>query len=118
MLQFIAPLAHAHADQQNPGTGLHIPGLEAYSAADSLLVSATAVSDSESKNFIFCVNDGIKQSRSHAGTDHQDCFYLPQPAFAFRAVIPATDSACLPRLSQFISYFQPLPLSPRAPPVL
>jgi hypothetical protein len=116
MLQFIAPLVHAHAGKQIPTFGLHVPGLEAYSAIDDALISEAAICYSCSEDFIFGVNDGIKQKRNHSGADNPHSFYLPQQAIVIRAVIPTYDTDFLDCSSPFISRFQPPSHPPRAPP--
>ena len=39
MLQFIAPLVHAHASEHSSKQGLHVPGLEQYGAENKIAYS-------------------------------------------------------------------------------
>lgn len=118
MLQFIAPLVHAHAGQESSSFGLHIPGLETYNVADDKLVSEAVIYDASSEGLVFGVGEGIKQYRNKTVPDHQGSHFLPQQPVEFRFLTVSDDSGFPPRLPQFISRFSIPSLSPRAPPVL
>jgi hypothetical protein len=64
LLQIITPLAHAHAARQGAVFGLHVPGLETVRANNPVLAEQADHYLSDTGNFIFNVEDGIKQSRS------------------------------------------------------
>lgn len=117
LLQFIAPLVHAHAGQNISDQGLHIPGLESYSAPDpgQSLLSSTRMTDAD--GFIFMVDAGINQHRQPKASDRYIPVILPLltriQAIAEQAPISSPIPLFLPCLSQ-----DPIlkPLSPRAPP--
>lgn len=118
MMQFIAPLVHAHADQSCSRPGLHVPGLELlYGAASERAASQTQSHVADSGGFIFSVDTGIKQGQTLTVADSHSDYYLPQPYRVFRAVIPSLDTDAPPQISRFVSSLPSPSRSPRAPPV-
>lgn len=118
MLQFIAPLVHAHAGQSTSGKGLHLPGLERYQATDAVASPAAQLLSAHSGDFIFSVDQGIRPSRlTIAMGAPSDCCLSqisrnfenaePEPSFAIRYP---------PQFNRVISLFSVAALSPRAPP--
>ena len=67
MLQFIAPLVHAHASEYNSKQGLHVPGLERYGAEHNMLISQmkTLQYNVCVEGMIVAVDIGIKQNRTN-----------------------------------------------------
>lgn len=116
MLQFIAPLVHAHAGQNYSSVGLHIPGLELYGIAPDSVTPPAHSHYSSSEGFIFSVDTGIKQSRALTISDTQSNYYLPRQSRVFRAAIPSIDTDFPPQLSRFVSSLPTPSRSPRAPP--
>lgn len=117
MLQFIAPLVHAHADQNHADAGLHVPGLELYDAASDRVAPLTHSQVSDTEGVIFSVDTGIKQVQALTVADSHNDYCLPQHCRVFRAAIPSLDTDAPPQVSRFVSSL-PLPSrSPRAPPV-
>jgi hypothetical protein len=116
MLQMIAPLAHAHAAQHGSGFGLHIPGLETYGANSPMLAGQATHYSSDTGNFIFNVEDGIRQSRSIQNKSAQnDCPPILRDITIYSVFLPfPTDSFSLSPL--LASHSRNGLLSPRAPP--
>ncbi|WP_020565484.1 hypothetical protein [Methylosarcina fibrata] len=116
LLQIIAPLAHAHAAQQESVFGLHVPGLETVRTDNSILAEQTDHCLSNTGNFIFNVEDGIKQSRSIPNKPaQQDCpLILRYIAINNVSLSFPSDSFFLP--PQLALQSGNSLLSPRAPP--
>lgn len=79
MLQFFAPLLHAHAGQSRH-FGFHIPGLEFCFGNPGPGNFSAIQSDhtlSNADDFIVSVNDGIQENRSLAESDMQNDCCLP-----------------------------------------
>ncbi|MGR8951957.1 MAG: hypothetical protein ACU83V_06040 [Gammaproteobacteria bacterium] len=119
VLQFFAPLLHAHARQQDPHLGLHLPGLEAYSTPDiGAFACQTEANLAATGDFIVAVDDGVREKRGllPAKSSGGDC--LPFPAWIPGAVAESGTliEFTLPPLLP--SRPRSLALSPRAPPVI
>jgi hypothetical protein len=118
MLQFIAPLVHAHARQHYLEIGLHLPGLEKFHAADESSSSDARLLSAHSDDFIFSVDDGIKQSRPPMADDAPADYLLFRPFPDFRTAKSSLEISYPPHISPFIPHFSIALLSPRAPPSL
>ena len=121
LLQFIAPLVHAHTREHGLSHGLHIPGLEVYedfSSQDALVsVKACSLGDGQVVSVGTGLGIDIAMQRLHkipADLDYD--YYLPLQAVVFKTVVftfttmPATQSASLPAQSAHVAH------SSRAPP--
>jgi hypothetical protein len=118
MLQFIAPLVHAHASEGNSRQGLHVPGLEGYGFEHNALVSQmkTLQYNASADCMIVAVDMGIKQSRTNLQTDSDSNYYLHQQTVAFNTVVSRFDANFSPQPQQLVyRLFIPSP-PPRAPP--
>ncbi len=64
LLQFIAPLVHAHAQRAEPQQGIHVPGLEFVSKSQSSPAALLQVSKPLhlSEGCLIGVSSGIKQN--------------------------------------------------------
>ena len=118
MLQFIAPLVHAHASTQGSKLGLHVPGLEQYSAENKTPIDQmkTVQYHVSAESMIVAVDMGLKQNRTNfrAGTDNN--YYLHQQTVAFNTAVSGFDTNFSPQPEQPVyRLFIPLPPS-RAPP--
>jgi hypothetical protein len=134
VLQFIAPLVHAHTSEKILAQGLHIPGLEVYgrSVAQETLNTTKLANALSCKVTLFCgnidgqvvgVDAGFSRNRVisiHKPykiiTDLHNSYYLPAHAVLFETSFSAffirlpTQVKLLPgQLSYFLH-------SPRAPP--
>jgi hypothetical protein len=117
ILQFFAPLLHAHTGQQNPHFGLHIPGLEAYSAlSGGAIVSQPETHYTAADDCIVAIDDGFRENRtvSAAPPPGGDC--LPLPAWIFRSDAESNPVAEFPQPPLLLSRHRSPSLSPRAPP--
>ena len=118
MLQFIAPLVHAHASENNSKQGLHVPGLEGYGFEHNALVSQmkTLQYNASVDCMIVAVDMGIRQSQTNPQTDSGSNYYLHQQTLAFNAAASSFDANFSPQPQQlFYRLFIPSP-PPRAPP--
>jgi hypothetical protein len=118
MLQFIAPLVHAHASTHSSKQGLHVPGLEHYGAEYN-----TPVARSEALQYPISINgvivgvdSGLKQNRTNPQADSDNNYYLHQQTVAFTASVSRFDANFSPQPQQLVyRLFIPSP-PPRAPP--
>ena len=120
MLQFIAPLVHAHASEPGSKQGLHVPGLEHYGAEHDMPTAGmkTVPYDVAVDGVVVGVDLGLKQNRTNHRTDADNSLYLHQQTVVFNAVVPRSDSHFSGQPPQ-LTYrlFVPSP-PPRAPPAL
>jgi len=118
LLQFIAPLVHAHAGESGSTPGLHVPGLEYFSAEHStpptqlkMLSYSNAV-----EGMLVAVDSGVKQSQINQSGDSAPHYYLPQQAFVFNDADLRFDANFSPQSQQLV-YCLLIPSPPqRAPP--
>ncbi|GAB6140321.1 hypothetical protein JCM14076_10500 [Methylosoma difficile] len=104
MLQLVAPLAHAHARESIGNGGLHIPGLEIYSAGQSPEISGVTES-SAFDDALVMVDTGIKQNQSlihNAQADNDNSPYLLAQLFLFDCA-DNTSLPAFPPYSQVLS---------------
>lgn len=119
LLQFAAPLvhAHAHAGDEIVDSGLHVPGLESLSIGSSESETASIDRHVGYNHCIVSISSGI-QLKYQASNDQSSDAVLNQPGFSFRLALldyfinfsPQPDQ---PLSSPFISQH-----STRAPPYL
>jgi len=117
MLQFIAPLVHAHASEHSSTQGLHVPGLEHYGAEPDTLTARMKAAHYHVAvdGVIVGVDLGLKQNRTPR-TDADNSYYLHQQTLVFNAVVSQYDihyTEPPPQLAYRL--FIPSP-PPRAPP--
>jgi len=118
MLQFIAPLIHAHASENNLKQGLHVPGLESYGSKYNVLdTQMKALQYNVSLDgMIIAVDTGIKQSQTNLQTDSGSYYYLHQKTVVLNLVASRFDANFSPQPQQLVyRLFIPSP-PPRAPP--
>ena len=118
MLQFIAPLVHAHASEYGAKQGLHVPGLEYYGAEHTMPSDQmkTLQYNVSVDGMIAGVDTGLKQNQTNPQTDSDNDYYLPQKTAAFNVPVSRFDTNFSPQPEQFVCrLFIPFPLS-RAPP--
>jgi len=118
MLQFIAPLVHAHASTHGSKLGLHVPGLEQYSAENKTPIDQmkTVQYHVSAESMIVAVDMGLKQNRTNfrAGTDNN--YYLHQQTVAFNTTVSQFDAPVYQQTQPlvYLLFFSSSP--PRAPP--
>ena len=118
MLQFIAPLVHAHASEHGSKQGLHVPGLEHYGAEHNTLTAQM-----KALQYNICVDGmvvgvdlGLKQSGTNPQSDSDNNYYLHQQTVVFKTAVSRFDANFSPQSQQF-AYPAFIPAhSPRAPP--
>jgi hypothetical protein len=120
LLQFIAPLVHAHASEHSLKQGLHVPGLEHYGAENKALVAQMKTFQHTvcANGMIVGVDLGLKQSRTNSHTDSDNSYYLHQQTVAFNTAVSGLDTNFSPPPKQFVYPSFTPPHSPRAPPAL
>ena len=118
MLQFIAPLIHAHASENNLKQGLHVPGLESYGFEYNVLDTQmkTLQYNVSVDGMIIAVDTGIKQNQTNLQTDSGSYYYLHQKTVVLNTVASRFDANFSPQPQQLVyRLFIPSP-PPRAPP--
>jgi hypothetical protein len=118
ILQFFAPLLHAHTGQQHPHFGLHIPGLENYNTlSGSAIASQAGTYDTAVQGCIVAIDDGFREKHHSAveSPDGGDC--LPLLTWIFSANAESAPIAAFPPPPPLLSRHRSSSLSPRAPPL-
>jgi hypothetical protein len=118
MLQFIAPLVHAHASEPGSKQGLHIPGLEYYGTEHNTFIDQmkTLQCNACVDGMIAGVNPGLKPIKTPPQADSDDHYYLHQQTIAFNFVAYAFNTHFSPQPEQLV-YRLLIPSPPsRAPP--
>ncbi len=114
LLQFVAPLVHAHSEDATELSGLHLPGLESIASHqyDGPALRADArLSDID--HAVVGIGSGIKQQKEKLSVDVFCCNRQPFPAPAPLLVFEINFSPqTLPPLQNPVINSQ----SPRAPP--
>mgnify|MGYP003461395831 CR=1 FL=1 len=120
ILQFIAPLVHAHASGHGSKLGLHVPGLEQYSAENNKLINQikTLQYNASVEGMIVAVDIGIKKKKKNLQINSDSNYYLHQQTVAFNTSVSRLDTNFSPQPQQLF-YRLFIPSSPpRAPPAL
>jgi len=120
MLQFIAPLVHAHASKHGLNQGLHVPGLERYGVEYNTpgTQMKTLPYNVSIDGMIVAVDTGIKQSQTKPQVDLDSNYYLHQQhAFAFTDVVFRFDANFSSQPQQLVYRLLIPSPPPRAPPV-
>jgi hypothetical protein len=119
MLQFIAPLVHAHASEHRLKLGLHVPGLEHYGAEHN-----TPIVQMKTLQYHVCVDGmivgvdgGFEQNQTNPQADSDSNYYLHQPTLAFNASVSRFDTNFSPQPQQLVYRLFIPSHPPRAPPV-
>lgn len=118
MLQFIAPLVHAHASDHSLKQGLHVPGLEHYGADNKALVAQMKTLQHKVcvNGMIVGVDLGLKQNRANPRNDSDSNFCLLAQAALINLAVTRGDNNYYPSLKQFVYPSFITSHSPRAPP--
>jgi hypothetical protein len=119
MLQFIAPLVHAHASGLTSSyQGLHVPGLEHYNAAPNTLIAQmnTLQFNAPIEGVVVSVEIGLEQNQANPQTDSVNCYCLHQPAAIFDTLASRFDGNFSPQPEQPLYRLFTSSLPPRAPP--
>jgi hypothetical protein len=118
ILQFIAPLVHAHASEQCLQLGLHVPGLESYGDEHNTLIvpMKTSQFNVHVDGMIVGVDTGLKQNQTNFQHHSDNDYCLHQNTTAFTPDFSRAGINFSPQPQQ-LAYllFIPSP-PPRAPP--
>ena len=116
LLQLVAPLVHAHADEKHSSQEIHLPGLEHFDVTpDSSTYHATTQPAYKTYSII-SVGTGIKHKKVF--TNNASLFYLPVKNFCFTTVNKQTLFLLLPQKQTLPAIAQYTLLPTRAPPIL
>jgi len=124
LLQFVAPLVHAHAGQKKQSlTGvnsakLHIPGLETYGVESETLMLESADHQYSAEGFIISVDAGIKHEQAMSFIDFDNTYALPQQSLVFEPTISPFDTNFSPHVPIHAGSHLISSHTPRAPPAL
>jgi hypothetical protein len=118
MLQFIAPLVHAHASEHSSMLGLHVPGLEHYSREHNTHVAQmkTLQHNLCVDGLIVAVDIGIQQNKKYPRTDSDNNYFLHQQTVALNTAVPRFDSHFSSQPQQIVYRLFIPSNSPRASP--
>ena len=121
LLQLVAPLVHAHASGDWPGTGLHVPGLEKYSVDRSMPETQALMQVSTGECLIIDIDSGLRQEVNANDSDQRQdqVFLLYQDGLPDRHILLGHQINFSPHLQLLIPVaFLLSPLIPRAPPAI
>ena len=83
LLQFVAPLVHAHTGEEHSNLNIHLPGFEYFSLNNDAPVLQAATHP----NFdcsIISIGSAIKHKKVY--TDHTTPYFLPADIFSIKSV--------------------------------
>ena len=115
LLQFIAPLVHAHTGEKSFSLGLHIPGLESYRLDQNIPVLQNVNHDWDSEGVLVGVDAGIKSTQDFLADNTESSFALPSAQLSL-SKLPENDSNFSPQSQSFSFQRHLSTISPRAPP--
>ncbi len=120
ILQFIMPFVHAHEGGQFLKQGLHVPGLENYSALqDELVVQIKVLQNNPSaEGMIVAVDVGVKQKYVHHENTVDSDYFILQGLRSLNTAVFRVDDYRSPQLKPFSYPVLIEENSPRAPPAL
>jgi hypothetical protein len=116
MLQFIAPLVHAHTGEKIFDKGLHLPGLEAYESSQDLATLQMSSYHVDSEGVLVGINTGLKAKQSTTLDDSDVQVYITPPAVILKATLFQFDSNFSPHLQHIVVQTLAFAHSARAPP--
>lgn len=116
LLQFAAPLVHAHSGMETTGLGVHVPGLESWSVGAPENVFSSCDKHYHIDKCIVSVSSAIKE-KPPVSVEPSSVGTLPQPLLAYTVALDAT----LLNFSPHIDLILPSPPihshATRAPPI-
>lgn len=77
LLQFAAPLVHAHSGVQSDGLGVHIPGLESWSVGTNEDSLSSGNSQFPLKSCLVAVSTAIQQKQPVSTVPSSHCAIIP-----------------------------------------
>lgn len=118
ILQFIAPLVHAHTHYDAPSSGLHIPGLEVYqNTPENLSAYQPGYQLEQIDSLVISIDTGFRPRETDDLDQNQQTFCLPEKSDPVKPAVLATEVNFSPHkpvlrhcsISSLLS-------APRAPP--
>ena len=116
LLQLVAPLVHAHADEKYSSHEIHLPRLEHFDIKPDASAYHAITQPSYKASPIISVGTGIKLKK--VSTSNTTLFYLPVKNVWFTTVSKQTLFLPPPQKQIFPAIVQYTLLPKRAPPVL
>jgi hypothetical protein len=119
LLQLIAPLVHAHTNEQSSKQGLHVPGLEQFGNEYKTLMPQikTLQCQVSIDGMVVGVNPGLKHNQANFGDDAGSKYYLHQNSVGLNTTVSKFDINFSPQRQLFVYPFWFVLNSPRAPPL-
>jgi len=119
LLQFIAPLVHAHTNKQGSKQGLHVPGLEQLGNENKTLMAQIKTFQCQVTfdGMAVGVNLGLKHNQANLGDDSGSKYYLHQNYVGLNTAVSKFDINFSPQRKSFVYPFWFVLNSPRAPPL-
>lgn len=117
LLQFVAPLVHAHSGNDFSRFGLHLPNLEIYAAVKSEQIPTLQAADylSGLDDTIVSISTGIQNQQTNADDLSPLLYFLPS-SFAVSLALIRCEINFSPQPEQRLKPPVYSPQSPRAPP--
>jgi hypothetical protein len=117
LLQFVAPLVHAHSGNNFARFGLHLPNLEVYGVADYQNSPAFQSLDylADLNDAIVSISTGIQNQQNNAD-DLSSLLYFPPYAVAITPTLTSCEINFSPQETRTFKTILHTPQSPRAPP--
>jgi hypothetical protein len=118
LLQFVAPLVHAHSGNNFAQFGLHLPNLEIYSTVHNQSEPVFQSVDDllALDNAIVSISTGIQNQQNDVDDLSPLLYFPPHPFFISRA-LSSCEINFSPHQLESSKTFVHSPQSPRAPPV-
>ncbi|MEC4749906.1 hypothetical protein [Methylomicrobium sp. Wu6] len=117
ILQFFAPLLHAHTGAQQTHFGLHVPGLESFGSTSAAAMSVQPeLHVSNTGDCIVAIDDGMREKRIQS-EEHSASDCLPVLTWILKTPAASNSSAEFPQPPLLLSRPRSPALSPRAPPI-
>jgi len=117
ILQFFAPLLHAHTGARPTHFGLHVPGLESFGGTSAAMADQPELHVANTDNCIVAVDDGMREKRI-LSEEHPASDCLPWVAWILKLPAASNLIAEFPRPPLPLSRPRASALSPRAPPLI
>ncbi|WP_394752055.1 hypothetical protein [Crenothrix sp.] len=116
MLQFIAPLVHAHTGEKIFDKGFHVPGLEVYELSQDVATLQMSSYHIDSEGVLVGVNTGLKAKQSITLDDTDVQVYITPPAVVLKITLFQFDTNFSPHFQHIAVQTLASAHSARAPP--
>lgn len=116
MLQFIAPLVHAHTGEKIFDKGFHVPGLEVYKSSQDVAALQISSFNVDSEGVLVGINTGLKVKQSTMLDDSDVQVYITPPAVLIKTTLFQFDTNFSPHSQHVVLQSLASAHSARAPP--